>query len=81
VLYPRKCFGILQFYICLAVLYKIIFLQSFIRILLSVLLFYVFVSLPQSVLHDVLLLKILRVHVPETPVAPTPCISDDCNQT
>jgi len=36
-------------------------------ILMSVLLFYVFVSLPQSVLYDVLLLKNLRVHVPETP--------------
>jgi len=43
-LYPRKCFGILQFYICLAVLYKIICLQFFISILLSVLLFHVFVT-------------------------------------
>jgi len=41
-LYPRKCFAILQFYICLAVLYKIICLQFFICILLFVL-FYVFV--------------------------------------
>jgi len=38
-------------------------------ILLSILLFYVFVILPQSVLHDVLLLKTLRVHAPETPSA------------
>jgi len=58
-LYARKCFGILQFYICLAVLYKIICLHFFICILLSVLLFYVFVSLPQSDLCDVLLLKTL----------------------
>jgi len=36
--------GILQFHICLAVLYKIICLQFFISILLSVLLFYVFVT-------------------------------------
>jgi len=61
---------ILQFYICLAVLYKIICLQFFLMcILLSILLFYVFVILPQSVLHDVLLLKTLRVHAPETPSA------------
>jgi len=43
-LYPGKCFGILQFYICLASLYKIICLQFFICILLSVLLFYAFVT-------------------------------------
>jgi len=67
VLYPRKYLGIFRFYICLAVLYKIICLQFFICILLSVLPFYVFVSLPQSVLYDVLLLKTLRVHAPETP--------------
>jgi len=66
VLYPRKCFGILQFYISLAGLYKIICLQFFICILLSVLLFYVFVSLPQSVLYDILLLKTLRVHAPDS---------------
>ena len=42
---------------CLAVLYKIICLQFFICILLSVPLFCAFVSLPQSVLYDVLLLK------------------------
>jgi len=69
VLWARKCFGILRFYIYLAVLYKIICLQFFKRILLSVLLFYVFVSLAQSVLYDVLLLKTLRVHAPETPGA------------
>jgi len=57
----------LQFYICLAVLYKIICLQFFVCILLSVLLFYVFVTLPQSVVYDVLLLKTLRVYAPETP--------------
>jgi len=44
VLYPRKCLGIFQFYICLAVLYKIICLQFFICILLPVLLFFVFVT-------------------------------------
>jgi len=38
---------------CLAVLYKIICLQFFIWILLSVFFFYVFVSLPQSVLYGV----------------------------
>ena len=43
-LYPRKWFGILQFYICLAVMYKIICLQFLICIFLSVLLFYVFVT-------------------------------------
>jgi len=69
VLYARKCFGILQFHICLPVLYKIICLQFFICILLPVLLFYVFVSLPLSVLYDVLLLKTLRAHAPETPSA------------
>jgi len=65
-LYPRKCFGIVQFYICQAVLYRIICLQFFICILLYVLLFYVFVSRPQSVLHDVLLLKTLRTHAPDS---------------
>jgi len=69
VLYPRKRFGILQFYMCLAVLYKIICLQFFIYILLYVLLFHVLVSLHQSVLYDVLLLKTLRAHAPETPSA------------
>ena len=44
-LYPKKCFRISQFYICLVVLYKIIRLQFFMCILLSVL-FYAFVSLP-----------------------------------
>jgi len=44
VLYPKKLFGILQFYICLAVLYNIICLQFFKCILLSVLLFYAFVT-------------------------------------
>jgi len=42
----HSCFGILQFYICLVVLYKIICLPVFIRIFLSVLLFDVFVGLP-----------------------------------
>jgi len=68
VLNARKCFGILQFYICLEVLHKIICLQFFICILLSIV-FHVFVSLPQSVLYDVLLLKTLRVHAPKTPSA------------
>jgi len=44
VLRPRKCFGSLQFCICLAVLHNIICLQFFICILRSVLLFYVFVT-------------------------------------
>jgi len=40
---------ILQFYICLAVLYEIICLQYFISILLSILLFYLWrLSLSQS---------------------------------
>jgi len=80
VLYARRCFGTLQFYICLAVWYKIICLQFFICILLSVLLFYVLVSLPQSVLYDVSLLKTLRLHAPETPNAYS-LLSGDCNQT
>ena len=46
----RNCFGILQFYICLTVLYKIICLQFFTYILLSVLLFYAFVSFVCSLL-------------------------------
>jgi len=69
VLYARKCLGILQVYICLAVLNEIVCLQFYICILLSVLLFYVFVCLPHSVPYDVLLLKTLRVHAPETPCA------------
>jgi len=60
-------FGILQFYICLVVLYKTICFQFFICILLSVLLFYVFVTLPQSVFYDILLLKTLSVHAPKIP--------------
>jgi len=83
VLYPRKCFQILQFYICLAVLYKIISL-SFSYAFFCLFFYFMYlwlVRFPQSVLHDILLLKILRVHVPETPAVPTPLISDDCNQT
>ena len=66
VLYPIKCFRILPLYICPAVLYEIVCLQFSICSLLSVL-FNVFVSLPQSDLYDVLILKTLGVHVPETP--------------
>jgi len=62
VLHPRKCFGILQFYICLADLYKIICVQFFISILLSVLLFYLFVTRESLSVSpfDVLLLKTLE---------------------
>jgi len=41
ILYPKKCFRSLQLCNCLVVLYKIICLQFFILILLSVLIFYV----------------------------------------
>ena len=68
VLHARKCFGILQLCICLAVLYKIICLQFFTCILLSVLFMYSWVYLSQSFVMF-LLLKTMRVHAPETPSA------------
>jgi len=49
-----------------SILYKIICLQFFICTILSVLLFHAFVSRPQSVIYDVILLKTLRMHAPET---------------
>jgi len=79
-LYPKQCFGILQFYICLAVLYKIICLQFFICILLSALLFYVFVSL-LSLSFMMFYCSELWERMLQKPLVPIACISGDCNQT
>jgi len=79
-LYPRNCFGILQFCICLGIWYKIIGVHFFIYIILY--LFYVSVTResPSAVVYDVSLLKTLRVHALETP-GPYHSHSGDCNQT
>jgi len=69
----------LQFYIYQAVLHDIICLQVFMCILLSFLPFYVFVSLPSvSPLFHVLKVKILEVHVPESPTARPSGGCDQC---
>jgi len=73
-------FRIWQFYICLVVFYNINCLQFFICILLSVL-FYVFLSLPQLVLYDVLKLKSPGVHAPELPTSRTLSGDSDQKQT
>ena len=79
-LYPRKYLGIFRFYICLAVLYKIICLQFFICILLSVLPFYVFVSLPSQSFMMFYYSKLWECML-QKPLVPTARISGDCNQT
>ena len=59
----------MQLYNCLAVLYKISCLQfsyAFFCLFFSFMHSWL-VSLPQSILYNVLLLKTLRVHAPETP--------------
>jgi len=73
----KEMFRILQFHICLLVLYKIICLQIFICILLSVLLFVDSLVCPQLVLYDILKFKTLGMHAAELP---TTCTSGDCDQ-
>jgi len=65
----------LPFYNSLVLLYEIICFYFFIRILLSVHIFYVFVSLP-SVLYDCLKLK-----MPWVPAPPTASTSSDFDQS
>jgi len=82
-LYRRRCFGILQFYNCLAILYKIIGLQFFTCNLLSVLLFYAFVTRisPSQSLMIFYYSQLWEHMFKKSVIVFTARISGDCNQT
>jgi len=74
----KKCFRILQFYICLVFLYKTFcLLFSYAFFCLSFSFIYSRVC-PQAVLYDIVKLKILRKRVAESPTTRT---SGNCDET
>ena len=79
-LYPRKCFGILQFYVCLAFFIEsLAFSFSYTFFCLSSFMYSWLASLPQSVLLMFYYSKLWECML-QKPLVPTPCCSDDCNQ-